>query len=190
MCLPADPINVTEIQMVVHIGTHVDAPCHFFSDGPAFDAIPLMRLYGPGVVWRLDLPPDSLIEVAHLEAARPQLRPGDILALEPGWAERFGTEEYEYHPSLSPDAADWLVRQRVKLLAVDFATPDLPVCRRPPGFNWPVHHRLLCEGVLVCEHLRGHAPLAGHRTEFMFNALNIVGSDGAPVRVLARPARA
>jgi kynurenine formamidase len=71
------------------------------------------------------------------------LQPGDILALDTGWAERFGTEEYEYHPSLSPEAADWLVRQRVKLLAVDFATPDLPVRRRPAGFNWPVHHRLL-----------------------------------------------
>ena len=28
--LPQDPLNVTEMQMVVHIGTHVDAPRHFF----------------------------------------------------------------------------------------------------------------------------------------------------------------
>ena len=48
--LPEDPINVTEMQMVVHIGTHVDAPRHFFMDGPAFHEIPLDRLTGPGVV--------------------------------------------------------------------------------------------------------------------------------------------
>ncbi len=189
MCLPEDPINVTEMHMAVHIGTHIDAPRHFFSDGPAFDAIPLARLHGPGVVWRFDLPADSLIGVAHLEAARPTLRPGDIVALDTGWAERFGTESYERHPSLSPEAADWLVTQRAKLLAVDFATPDLAIHRRPRNFDWPVHHRLLGSGVLVCEHLRGHGPLAGRRAEFMVNALNIAGSDGAPARVLARLVR-
>jgi kynurenine formamidase len=52
-----------------------------------------------------------------------------------------------------------------------------------------VHKRLLGDGVLICEHLRGHAPLSGRRAEFMFNALNIEGSDGAPARVLARAVR-
>ena len=35
MCMPADPLNVTEFSMVVHTGTHIDAPRHFFDDGPA-----------------------------------------------------------------------------------------------------------------------------------------------------------
>jgi kynurenine formamidase len=186
-CLPADPYNATEFGMVVHTGTHVDAPRHFFADGPAFHEIPLSRLHGPGVVWRLDCEADGSIEPAQLAAARPTLRPGDILALDTGWAARCGTEAYERHPSLSVAAAEWLAGQRVRLLAVDFATPDLPLHRRPPGFGWPVHHLLLRQGVLVCEHLRGHAALAGRRVEYVFNALNIEGSDGAPARVLARP---
>lgn len=191
MSLPADPLNVTVMEMAVHLGTHVDAPRHFFSDGPAFDEIPLDRLHGPGVVWRFDLPPDSLIEAAHLAAARPVLRPGDIVAFDTGWAARFGTPAYDYHPCLSVDAAEWLVDHRVKLLACDFATPDLPLHRRPGhGFDWPVHHILLGNGTLVCEHLRNHTELAGRRVEFLFNALNIEGSDGAPARVLARPLRA
>jgi kynurenine formamidase len=36
--------------MVVHTGTHVDAPCHFFSDGPSMEQVPLERWNGPGVV--------------------------------------------------------------------------------------------------------------------------------------------
>lgn len=189
-CLPADPYNATELAMAVHTGTHVDAPRHFFTDGPAFDEIPLARLHGPGVVWRLACEPDGLIEPAHLEAARPALRPGDILALDTGWAARCGTESYERHPSLSAAAAEWLVGRRTKLLACDFGTPDLAVHRRGAGFDWPVHHVLLRDGVLVCEHLRGHEALAGRRVEFVFGALGIVGSDGAPARVLARPCRA
>src|SRR5258706_16086410 len=54
MSQPERPLNVTEIQMVVHLGTHVDAPRHFFSDGPAFHKIPLERLHGRGVVWRIE----------------------------------------------------------------------------------------------------------------------------------------
>src|SRR4051812_4008485 len=42
---PADPFNVTELGMVVHAGTPLDSPRHFFLDGPAFEDIPLDRLY-------------------------------------------------------------------------------------------------------------------------------------------------
>ena len=187
MSMPADPLNVTEIQMVCHFGTHIDAPCHFIPDGPAFDAIPLDRLYGPGVVWRLRCEPYGLIEPEMFEQAGPPLRPGDILLLDTGWAEHFGTELYDQNPSLGLAAAEWLVEHGVKLLGVDFATPDLAVNRRPPGFRWPVHHILLSQGVLIAEHLTNLRPLAGRRIEVMFLALNIAGADGAPARVVARP---
>ena len=45
-------------------------------------------------------------------------------------------------------------------LACDFATPDLVYHLRKPGFNWPVHRALLSRGILICEHLTGHAALA------------------------------
>ena len=185
--LPESPFNATRFAMVVHTGTHVDAPCHFFMDGPTFEEIPLDRLCGPGVVWHLDMELDATIDVAHLEAATPAIRPGDIVALNTGFAEKFGTDDYDRHPSLSTAAAEWLVARKCKLLACDFGTPDMPFNRRPAeGFNWPVHHALLSHGVLVCEHLRGHAALSGQRVEFIFSAINIRSSDGAPARVMAR----
>jgi kynurenine formamidase len=122
---PRDPFNVTEFSMVVHAGTHLDSPRHYFLDGPAFDEIPLDRLCGPGVVWRIPREPDQIIHVADLERARPELRPGDILAIDTGWSTRFGTEFYDRHPSFSVEAAEWLVDQKIKILACDFATPDL-----------------------------------------------------------------
>jgi kynurenine formamidase len=187
--LPQDPFNVTELQMVVHAGTHVDAPRHFFLDGPAFEEIPLDRLCGPGVVWHIPKGRDEIITPDDLKRARPLLQPGDILAIDTGWARHAGSELYESHPSLATAAAEWLVEHRVKLMACDFATPDLVYHLRAPGFDWPVHRTLLSCGVLVCEHLTGHAALAGKRVEFMFNALNIEASDGAPARVVARPLR-
>ena len=100
--IPEDPFNVTEIHMVVHLGE---------------------RLYGPGVVWRIEAEPYQVIEPADLSRMRPELRPGDILLLDTTWSELVGTETYEQHPHLSEAAAEWLVEQRVKLLAVDFGTP-------------------------------------------------------------------
>src|SRR5690606_3695242 len=99
------------------------------------------------------------------------------------WAARVGDPSYEHHPSLSTEAAEWLVEQKVKLFACDFPTPDLVFHLRKPGFDWPVHHVLLGHGVLVCEQITGHEALAGSHVEFIFGALNVEGSDGAPARI-------
>ena len=185
--MPEGNANITEIHMVAHHGTHVDAPRHFMIDGPAFDEIPLERLYGPAVVWRIEKGPLAVITAQDLEAARPRLRPGDMVLLDTGWAEHVNTEKYEDHASLSVEAAQWLVDHQVKLLGVDFSTPDLTAHKRPQGFTWPVHQILLSNGVLVAEHLANLRPLANQRVEAMFLALPVAGSDGAPARVVARP---
>jgi arylformamidase len=188
--MPTQPLNISRMEMVVHVGTHVDAPRHFLLDGPAMEAVPLDRLMGPGVVARLDQPPDGVIEAGDLARATPRIEPGDIVAIATGWAERWGTPAWDHQPSLSLAAAQWLVEQRVKLLAVDTPTPDLPLDRRPPDFAWPIHHLLLGHGTLIAEQLANLRALSGQRVEFLFAPMPIVGSDGSPARVLARPVAA
>jgi kynurenine formamidase len=186
MSMPDDPLNVTELQMVCHFGTHVDAPRHFIPDGPAFDEIPIDRLCGSGVVWRLRCEPYGVIEPELFARATPAAQPDDIVLLDTGWAERIGTPLYDQHPSLGVAAAEWLVARGVKLIGVDFATPDLAVNRRRKGFDWPIHHILLRHGVLIAEHLTNLRALSGQRVEALFLGLNIAGADGAPCRVVAR----
>jgi arylformamidase len=184
--IPEHRSNVTEVHMVVHHGTHIDAPRHFIADGPTMDQVPLDRLYGAGVVWRFDAADDGVIEVADLERARPRMRAGDIVLLDTGRAQYVNTERYMQHACLSGEAAAWLVAQGAKIVGVDFSTPDLAAIRRPPDFAFPVHYTLLSRGVLIAEHVANLAPLAGHRIEAMFLGLNIAGSDGAPTRAAAR----
>lgn len=185
--MPAHPNNVTEMRMVVHIGTHVDSPRHFFLDGPACEEIPLERLAGPGVVLAFEKGAQDIICAADLNVHAHLVQPGDIVAITTGWARFAGTPQYHEHPHLSADAARWLLEHGVKLAAFDVATPDLPVSRRPEGYDFPVHHTLLSQGVLIAENVVGLDALAGQRVEFAFHALNIRDSDGAPARVLARP---
>jgi arylformamidase len=184
--IATDPIRITEIHWVVHHGTHLDAPCHFISDGPAMDEVPLERFYGPGVIWRIDTQDRAAIEVADLERATPRMRPGDIVLIDTGWWRYVNTERYEEHPYLTGEAAEWLVAQGAKIVGVDSSTPDQAVHYRPKGFTFPVHHTLLSNGVLIAEHLTNLSPLAGRRVEIMFLGINIAGSDGAPARPVAR----
>jgi kynurenine formamidase len=173
--------------MVVHIGTHVDSPRHFFSDGPALEDVPLERFIGSGVVWQIDKPLGGLVEPEDFERMSPRIEPGEILVLDTGLARYVGTPDYERHPALSVAAAEWLVDRQVKLVAVDMPTPELPLQVRPSDFDWPVHRTLLRDGVLIAEQVTNTRSLAGQRAEFLFLPLNIVGSDGAPARVLGRP---
>lgn len=105
------------------------------------------------------------------------------------WAQHVNTPMYADHPSLAAAAAEWLLRQGIKMLGIDSSTSDLPAHRRPEGFSWPVHQLLLGHGILIAEHLTNLTPLAGLRVEVMLCALSIVDSDDAPVRALARPLR-
>lgn len=186
--MPADPMNVTRMDMVVHLGTHVDAPVHFIPGGQSIDELGLERLSGPGVVCRVSAGAEEIYGPEALLDAD-LVRAGDLVVLETGWWRHFGTELYSRHPSLSVELAHWLVEKEVAMVAVDTGTPDLPVALRPDGFTWPVHQILLGAGVLVAEHLTNLAGLTGSRVELVLAPLNIRGADGAPVRALGRPVR-
>lgn len=174
-------ISITKVSMGAHAGTHVDAARHFFADGKTIDEYPLDRFFGAGVV--LDLRREGPVPLAadELEAAAPEIRAGDIVFLYFGYAERYGSGEYESHPYLTGDAADFLVDRGVRMVGVDTMTPDLPAERREAGFDFPVHRRLLAEDVLIVENLGpGLKELAGRRAMLAAIPLRIVGSDGAP----------
>ena len=178
--MPEHPNSVTRLEMVCHTGTHLDAPNHFVLGAPAIDEVPLERLHGPATVVHAHAPPGGLIGPSDLDAASPQT--GDIVILDTGWWLRPGDGD---HPSLSEEAAWWLVKHGIKLLATDLPTPDLAVARRGSAFDWPVHRILLRNGVLIGENLTNLGRLAA-RAEAMLLPLPIAGADGSPARVLAR----
>ncbi len=192
--MPEKPLNITLMETVVHMGTHVDAPRHFYADGPGMDQIPIERMdqipiermMGDGVVIRLNKSVNEKIDVDDLSNAIPKIEPGDIVAIDTGWSARWGTPEWNKHPYLSLEAAQWLIEEKIKLVAVDTATPDLPFDLRPKDFSFPVHCLLLKESVLIAEQMANLHALSGRRVEFMFCPLSIKDSDGAPARVLAR----
>jgi kynurenine formamidase len=155
-------------------------------DAPDFHEIPFDRLHGHGVVWKIDVVPFALITAEHLAALRPTVNPGDMVLLHTGWSKFWGADAYWENPSLSVDAAEWLVNQKVALVGVDFVSPDLALPKRDKDFDWPVHKTLLSHGTLIAENVANLESLAGQRVELLCPALNIHGADGSPARLTAR----
>jgi arylformamidase len=128
-------VNAQYIQTSNHIGTHLDAPRHFVTDGMTIDEIPLDWLYGPGVIVDLrDEMGDLGAYTPEMIEARVEIRKGDLLVLHTGW-HRFGQfgespDEERYihlHPGAHPDMVQWLLDKEIKIWGVDAVSTDHPM---------------------------------------------------------------
>lgn len=170
--------NLSRLVMGTHTATHVDAPRHFFDDGPGVDALPLDLLVGRSRV--IDLPHRGGITEEHLAAAglREDLR---VLLRTPNsalWNSSDGFhEDYTY---LTEGGAQYLVDQGVKVVGVDYLSVE-----QFHKAGAPAHHALLGNGVVVIEGLNLSDADAG-QYEMYCLPLRIEDADGAPARVVLK----
>jgi arylformamidase len=171
-----DGCNVSELSMGCHTGTHIDSPWHFFDDGARAKDLPLDVLMGRAIV----------IEINDTESIKP---PELGSALEKGY-ERviFKTKnsglihsknfqkDYVY---LSAEAADYLVRNNVRLIGIDYLSIN--------KFDSPeqeTHKILLGNNVVIIEGLDLSNVEPG---EYELIALPLkLPTDGSPSRVVLR----
>ena len=179
------PLNVTEVQLPCHAGTHVDAPLHIVPDGKSIEELPLDSFIGPGAVISVKKRGGEQVTAADLENSGVSVGPGDILMLFTGWDEKFESPDYNLHPYLSVDAAEWIVKKGVKLFGIDCITVDLPTPLRQKGFDFPVHKRLLGNGVLIAENVTNLGKIMGRKTRILALPLKVRGSDAGHARIVA-----
>lgn len=170
-----DDFNLSTLSLHTHLGTHVDPPLHYMDGAAAVDAIPLDILVGPGIV--LDMRGKSVIDRASLEQSEAARYERILLKtdngsklLEPAFTEDF--------VSLTPDAAHYLVENRVRLIGIDYLSIE-PYAET----SAPVHRILLEAGVLIVEGaLLASVPAGPCRIYCL--PLKLEGADGAPARLL------
>ncbi|HWO40725.1 MAG TPA: cyclase family protein [Candidatus Eisenbacteria bacterium] len=179
------PLNVTELSLPCHAGTHVDAPIHIVPDGKSIEQLPLDAFVGFGAVISVDKNGGEEVTAQDLERSGVAVNRGDILMLHTGWDAKFDSPEYNLHPYLSVDAAEWIVAKGVKLLGIDCITVDLPTPLRPKGFDFPVHRTLLGNNVLIAENVANLRSIVGKKTRIMALPLRVAGSDAGHARIVA-----
>src|SRR3970282_2909368 len=80
---------VSEITLMLPSGSHVDFTKHYTEDGETADDVLLERTCGDAVIVDLSpLEPDHDISPADLAAAAPDIRPGGLVLITPGWGAR------------------------------------------------------------------------------------------------------
>ncbi|MFI6790181.1 cyclase family protein [Nonomuraea sp. NPDC050383] len=204
--------------IVSHHGTttHMDALCHMWSGDELYNGHPAARVrsYGAtrcgieqvgGVVGRgvlfdvarhlgLDhLPAGHRITPEELEAAGPELRPGDVAVIRTGWPavwERSREEYWSGQPGLSAAAGRWLAARDVAVVASDNAAIGGLDERQLAGEGLADDLHLILlhrHGVHLVEMLWLEELSARCRADFVFVAapLRIEGGTGSPLNPLA-----
>jgi arylformamidase len=176
-----DSSNVSRVVLGTHSGTHIDAPRHFFDQGRTVDELPLDQLVGPCLVVELELEPGRTpITAGDLQRAVGAGRPERLLLKTPNsglWGTRDFTPDFAY---LSPEAAEWVVASGIRLVGIDYLS--IEEFRRSGA---PTHHILLGAEVIIIEGLN-LADVSPGAYDLACLPLRLVGSDGAPARVILR----
>ncbi|MEE8332537.1 MAG: cyclase family protein [Alphaproteobacteria bacterium] len=173
-----DRNNNSRIEAGVHHGTHIDAPLHFIADGKSIESLPPEILIGTTTV--VDLTHVDSITASVLEDV--SLPPGcERVIFKTRNSDLWDDLEHEFrldYVSVTPDGAQNLVDQGVKLVGVDYLSVEAYDLE-----GNGTHRTLLGAGVVIVEglDLRGIEP---GDYEMACLPIKIAGSDGAPARAI------
>ncbi len=198
------------ITLGCHVGTHIDALCHFSREGRMFGGVeaeaaqsvdrgfgklgidtvaPIVRR---GVL--LDVAGAAPLEAGYAITARDlesaagetKVEKGDVTLIRTGWA-RFWTEPRRLAgpraPGLSLEAAQWLSARGIFAAGSDTLAFEVT-----PTSRFPVHIHLLVEqGIHIMEAMNLEELARDGVREFLFVAspLKIAGGTASPIRPFA-----
>jgi kynurenine formamidase len=208
-------VMATRLRMVMHTGTHMNAPRHLIQRGIGIGELPLQCIFGNGVI--LDIPKAKweCIDAEDFDRASPAIEPGDFVVVSTGWHRKY-SDSLEYFgdaPGLSAGGARWLVEHKIRTFAIDTPQVDHPLAtsfanhrggplmkRLPTRYKtetgrdpqtdhpgWNIAHRtLLAAGIPTIEQVGGDvSSVAGSRCTFHAAPWRGSALDACPIRFVA-----
>jgi arylformamidase len=168
--------NVSALHMSAHAGTHVDAPRHFFDAGGGVDTLPLEMLIGRTRVVEVT---SRRIEASDLESF--DLSEDVRVLIKTHNSRLWGDPQFHSDfVGVAESGARHLIDHGVKVVGVDYLSVE--IYKAP---DKPAHHLLLGNGAIIIEGLNLRDVDPGVYEMFCL-PLKVVGSDGAPARVVLR----
>lgn len=168
-----DHLKLSSMELSLHTGAHVDAPCHYASKGDGIDAANLNTYMGNCQVIEVDLP------------AGASLTPDDINTEITSQRILFKTGSFPYNGvwhedfnSLSPELINELAKKNVVLVGIDTPSIDSATSKKMEA------HKAVYENDLrILEGIDLEAVIPG-KYELLALPLNIDGADASPVRAI------
>lgn len=164
-----------------HVGTHIEAPLHFLSDGGDTASLSIEQLMGPAIV--LDFRNKKVnepISLTDVQAAG-DIQVGDRVLFMTGRHTQYRTQQSHDRPYIAEEAVRWLIEDRkIKCLGTDSSGFEVR------GVDHNPDHRLICgAGVPVIECMSNLVELKRQRVFLIALPLPVVGLDASPVRAIA-----
>jgi len=170
-----DLVNLTELSMGIHTGTHIDAPLHFLPNGKPIDSLSLNVFVGEAQVVAIPqdvnlITVDILQDVCEINAARILFKTKN--------SQLWETSKFQQdYVALEASAAQWLVDQGVQLVGIDYLS--IAPFKDPA----PTHETLLNNEVVIVESLDLRLVKPGIYTLICL-PLKLVGREAAPARAI------
>jgi arylformamidase len=168
-------VNVGQVTMSTHTGTHIDAPYHFDNEGKKVIELDFNLYIGPALVVQLQQP--TSIGLKELQDV-PLQGVKRLLIKSGAWQDK--TIFPKSIPHIEPELAAYLAEQGVQLLGLDLPSVD-PLDSK----ELSAHHELNRHGIHILEGLVLDKIEPGEY-ELAALPLPLEQADGSPVRAVIR----
>lgn len=173
---PDCPVNVSEITLSPHTGTHADAPLHYHNGAAPVGTLALEPFLGPcRVIHALDCGP--LILPEHLQHAAHDLPPRVLVRTAKQAALDRWTDDFSAY---APHTIEWLAKRGVMLVGLDTPSIDPAASKTLDS-----HHVILRRDLRVLENLRLDDVNEGDY-ELIALPLALIQADASPVLAVLR----
>lgn len=171
----SDGYNNFQLFTGMHVGTHVDGPMHLTNSNTFIAGLPLESFTGKGIV--IDVSGNGAIGLNHEKLSR--IESGDIVLFYSGFDKFFGEERYYLnYPVFDEQLIHYLVGRKVKMIGIDWASPDLD--------PYPMHKILLGNNIPILENLTNLDLLLSEPVFEVFAFPLKINADSSIVRAVAR----
>ena len=166
-------IALSIINMATHLGTHVDSPFHYLSDGKKVEDFGLERFYGNAQV--VEVPRDfktigvEFLKTVDYKCNKILFKTSNSLLHK----SKSFTDDYVY---IEKDAAGYLVGRGIDLVGVDYVSPD-KYKSRVTHLEFFKNNTIILENLVLSEVEEGVYVL-------ICFPLKIKGSEGGPCRAV------
>lgn len=163
--------NERRFSINTHFSTHIDSPYHMLEDGKKLEEYPPETFFGDAAV--IDVRNVSKITKDYI----PKKIITQFLLFYTGYSDNIRSPDYfKKNPVITSDAAEEIIKHRVKIVGIDSFTPD--------NYPYTVHKILFRKDILILENLINLDRLK-KRCKLYIAPLHLIDADGAPARVFA-----
>lgn len=183
--------RVNQLKMHAGIGTHMDAPAHCVRNGACIHEIDVQNLIGAAFVINvrekcLNNPTYEISseDIMDFEKKYGEVQKDSIVLFWTGWDHYWNNPEAyrnnHIFPSISKEAAQFLISKGIKGVGIDTLSPD-----KPQSGLFPVHEIFLSNGKYIIENVANLNQLPPVGSIVIALPIKVFEGTEAPIRMIA-----